>query len=72
MSDPADETKEEYIVPMGAQGRIVGPCTNQSLPDADKRLIVEFIIDGTPIQLNMHVDELAPEPPNHLKRPRSQ
>jgi len=70
MSDPADENGT--IVPMGAQGRIIGPCTNLLLPDADKRLIVEFIIDGIPIQVNMLVDELAPEPPNPRKRPRAQ
>jgi len=57
---------------MGAQGRIMGHCTNQLLPDADKRVLVEFIVDGTPIQVNMHVDELAREAPNTRKRPRSQ
>ena len=70
MPDTADENGT--IVPMGAQGRIMGPCTNSLLPDAGQRLMVEFIVDGTPIQVNMLIDELAREAPNPRKRPRSQ
>ena len=72
MSDITNETKEEYIIPMNAMGKVIGPCTNSLLPDADKRLMVEFIIEGTIIYANMHIDELDTSNPNTRKRPRTQ